>query len=95
MVADHVEPLAVAHLTGRRPHCIEAMFLEPFVGIEEKVLLAPQHSGQCLPHHTGRIFADAGRGYRLIESVGLATAPLDDLIEPAAEGAPGRIVAQS
>ena len=27
------------------------MFLEPFVHIEEEVLLAPQHPGQRLPHH--------------------------------------------
>src|ERR1700751_5318093 len=33
MVADHMKPLAVAHLAGRRPHRIEAVFLEPFVGI--------------------------------------------------------------
>src|SRR5206468_6411554 len=30
MIADHVEPLAVAHLPGRRPHRIVAVFLEPF-----------------------------------------------------------------
>ena len=74
IVADHVEPLAVAHLMGRRPHRIVAVFLEPFVGVVKEVLLAPQHPGQCLPHHTRLIFADAGRGYRLIERVGLAPA---------------------
>ena len=70
------------------------MFLEPFVGIVKEVLLAPQHPGQRLPHHTRLIFADAGRGYRLIERVGLVPALLDDLIELAAEGIPGGSVAQ-
>ena len=76
IVADHVEPLAVAHLTGRRPHRIVAVFLEPFVGVVKEVLLAPQHPGQRLPHHTRLIFADAGRGYRSIECVSLAPALL-------------------
>ena len=70
------------------------MFLEPFVAVEKEVLLAPQHSGQCLAHHIGRIFADMGRGYRPIERVGLLPALFDDLIELAAEGGPGGSVAQ-
>ena len=57
------------------------MFLEPFVDVEEEVLLAPQHSGQCLPHHIGRIFADSGRRYRPIERVGLNSPLLHYLIE--------------
>src|SRR4051812_29971983 len=61
VVADHVKPLAVADLAGRGPQRIDAMFLEPFIGIEKEVLLAPQHPGQRLPHYIGRIFADAGR----------------------------------
>ena len=84
MVADHVEPLAVPHLAGWS-HRVDAMFLEPFVNIEEEILFAPQHPGQCLPHHIGRIFADTGRRYRPIERVGLAPARLDNLIEPRAE----------
>ena len=89
MVADHVEPLAVADLTRRRPHRIVAMFLEPYVGVVKEVLLAPQHPGQCLPHHAGRILADAGRRNRLIERVGLAPSLLYDLIELPAEGVAG------
>ena len=86
MVADDVEPFAVAHLTGRGPHRIEAVFLEPFVGVVKEVLLAPQHPGQCLPHHLGLILADTGGSHRLIERVGLASTLIDDLIELSAEG---------
>jgi hypothetical protein len=50
------------------------MFFEPFVDVVVKKLLAPQHPGQRLPHHIGRIFADAARRDRVIESVGLAPA---------------------
>jgi hypothetical protein len=84
MAADHVEPLAVPHLAGWS-HWIDVVFLEPFVHIEEKVLFAPQHPGQCLPHYIGRIFADTVRRYRPIELVALAPALLDNLIKPRAE----------
>jgi hypothetical protein len=84
MVADHVEPLAVPHLAGWL-HRVDAMFLEPFVNIEEEILFAPQHPGQRLPHHIRRIFADTGRRYRAIERIRLAPARLDDLREPPAE----------
>ena len=84
MAADHVEPLAVPHLAGWS-HWIDAVFLEPFVYIEEKVLFAPQHPGQRLPHYIGRIIADTCRRYRPIELVGLVLPRLDDLREPPAE----------
>ena len=67
------------------PHCIKAMLLEPFIGIVKEVLLAPQHPGQCLPHHTGRVFVSAGRGDRLIERIGVASALVDNLGELPAE----------
>ena len=46
------------------------------------ILLAPQHPGQSLPHHIGRIFADTGRRYRSVEFVGLAPARFKDLHKP-------------
>jgi hypothetical protein len=69
-----VKPITVPDLAGRGLHWIGAVFLEPLVGIEEEKLLAPQHPGQRLAHYVSRIFADLGRGYRLIERVGLAPA---------------------
>jgi hypothetical protein len=54
-------------------------------GIEKEVLLAPQHPGQCLPHHIGLVCTGASGGYRLIERVGLLPALFYDLIELAAE----------
>ena len=37
---------------------IGAVLLQPFVGIEEEVLLAPQHAGQRLPHDRGPVVVD-------------------------------------
>ena len=83
--ADHVEPLAVPRTAGFRQQRIGPMFVEPFVEIVEEILLAPQHPGQSLPHHIGRIFAHPGRRYRPIELVGVAPARLENLSEPRAE----------
>ena len=89
MLTDHVEPLAVADLMRRGPHRVVAVFLEPLVGVVKEVLFAPKHPGQCLPHYIGRILADARRGNRPIEFVGLAPSLLYDLIELSAERGPG------
>ena len=50
-------------------HRIDAMFHEPLVEVEVKVLLGPQHPGQRLPHDKRLIFADSFRGDGLIELV--------------------------
>src|SRR5580704_7033605 len=94
MVPDHVEPLAVADLMRRRPHRIVAVFLEPSIGVVKEILFAPQHPGQCLPHHIGGIRTSACRRDRLVERVGVGPPICDDLIELAAERIPGGGVAQ-
>jgi len=94
VIADHVEPLAIAHLTGCLPHRIEAMFQEPFVGIQQEVLLAPQHPGQCLPLHIGHVLADVSGGHRPIERIRIAAARFDNLAELAAKRIAGAAVAQ-
>jgi hypothetical protein len=50
------------------------VFLQPFVHVEEEILLGPQHPGQRLPHHERFIFADPGRRYGLVELIGLMLA---------------------
>jgi transposase len=76
MIADHVEPFAVADRAGRWPHRIDTMFPEPLVDIKKEKLFAPQHPGQRLAHDIGRIFPDASRRDRLVELVGLAPAAI-------------------
>src|SRR6516165_946393 len=94
MIADHVEPLAVANLAGRGSHWVGIMFHEPFIGMVKEILLAPQHPGQRLPHDIGRILAYAGRRYRPIKLVGLAPARLYDLIKFLAKRVPRYRVAK-
>jgi hypothetical protein len=57
---------------------VDALFLEPLVGLQEVVLLAPEHAD----HHIGFIFAELGRCDRLVELVGLAQARFKYLVEP-------------
>src|SRR5437764_14148141 len=80
-----MHPLAVPRHAGFRQQWVSAMFLKPFVDVVEKVLLAPEHPCQSLPHHIGRIFPDAWRRYRVVELIGLAPPPFNDLTEPVAE----------
>ena len=54
------------------------MFREPFVHVEEEILLAPEHPGQRLAHDEGLIFADTVRGDGFVELIGLALAGLHD-----------------
>src|SRR6516225_972224 len=81
MIADHVEPLAVANLAGRGPHWVGIVFHEPFIGMVKEILLAPQHPGQRLSHHIGYVLAYAGGSYRPVKLVGLAPTRLYDLIK--------------
>ncbi len=62
-------------------HRIDTMFLEPFVHVEEEILLAPEHPGQRLAHDEGLIFADTFRSYGLVELIGLALTGLHDFSE--------------
>ena len=70
------------------------MFLEPFVGIQEKVLFGPQHPTQRLPHHIGCVVTYTGWRYRPVKLVGLVPARLHNLIKFLAERVPRYSVAQ-
>ena len=61
---------------------IDAVFRKPLVGLQEVVLLTPEHPGKGLPHHIGFICADLGRCDRSIELVGLALARFKRPFEP-------------
>ncbi len=78
VLVHHVEPFAVPHEASAGLHRIDAMFLEPFVHIEEEELLGPEHPGQRLAHDEGLIFADTRWGYGFVELVGLTLAGLHD-----------------
>src|SRR6516162_6991937 len=94
MIADHVEPLAVANLAGRGLHWVGIVFHEPFIGMVKEILLAPQHPRQRLSHDIGRVLACGGRCYRPIKLVSLVPARLYDLIKFLAKPVPRYRVAQ-
>ncbi len=77
----HVEPFAVPYEASAGLHRILTMFREPFVHVEEEILLAPEHPGQCLPHDNRLIFVHTFWSYGLVELIGLALAGLHDLGE--------------
>ena len=78
MLVHHVEPFAVPHEASAGLHRIDTVLLEPFVHVEEEILLGPEHPGQRLAHDQGLIFADAFRGDGFVELIGLALAGLHD-----------------
>jgi hypothetical protein len=57
------------------------VLVEPAVGVEEVVLLAPEHPREGLPHHAGRVLARYGGHDLAVELVGLRAPPLEDLLE--------------
>src|SRR6516164_6115398 len=61
------------------------MLAQPFFDLEKEVLLAPQHSGQCLSHDISGVFANSGGDYRAIKGVGFMPARVEDFRKPGAE----------
>jgi hypothetical protein len=81
----HVEPLRIPGSPIARMQGIGVVLVEPVVAVEEEELLAPQHAGDRLAHHTRRIGAH-GRGRdRLVELVRFANPVGEDRIERLAE----------
>ena len=62
------------------------MFLQPAIGIEEVVLLGPEHAGQGLAHHVGCIRGDRGWSHGTVELVRLLQASGEGLVNPRPEG---------
>jgi hypothetical protein len=73
------------------------MLPQPLGQIVIEVLLAPEHSGQCLTHHLGLILGQRIRGDGRIESVRFCLPGLEPGLERIPEGSPqplGRLVRQ-
>src|SRR5262245_976866 len=80
-----MHPLAVPRHAGVRQQWVSAMLFKPFVDIIEKVLLAPEHSGQSLPHHIGCVLFDAWRRYRVVKLIRLAPPRFNGLTKEVTE----------
>ena len=68
-------------LAGRLDQRMTPVLAQPALQIEVVVLLAPQHSRQCLAMHATLIFAKRFGCDPLVELVGVGDAALHDLVE--------------
>ena len=62
------------------------MLVQPVVAIEEEELLAPEHAGDGLAHHVGRVFTHRWRRDRLVELIGFTKPVIEEFVEILAEG---------
>ena len=60
---------------------VGVVLVQPVIAVEEEELLAPQHAGECLTHHVGRVFVDGWRRDGLVELVGFAKPAGEDVVE--------------
>ena len=56
VLVQHVEPLRVAGISISAMQGIGVVLVQPVVAVEEEELLAPEHAGEGLAHHAGRVF---------------------------------------
>ena len=64
---------------------VGVVLVQPVVAVEEEELLAPEHAGQGLTHHVGRVGTHRWRRDRLVELVGFTQPVGKDLVERLAE----------
>ncbi len=71
VLVEHVEPLRVPGISISGMQRVGVVLVQPVVTVEEEELLAPQHAGDGLAHHVGRVRGDRRRGHRAVELVRL------------------------
>ena len=82
----HVEPLRVAGISISVMQGIGVVLVQPVVAVEEEELLAPEHAGEGLTHHVGRVFTHRRRRDRLVELIGFTKPVSEELVERLAKG---------
>ena len=65
---------------------VGVVLVQPVVAVEEEELLAPEHAGEGLAHHVGRVRGDRWRGDRPVELVGFLQPGGEDLVKRLPEG---------
>ena len=71
VLVEHVEPLRVPGVSISGMQRVGVVLVQPVVTVEEEELLAPEHAGDGLAHHVGRVRGDRRRGHRAVELVRL------------------------
>ena len=62
------------------------VLVQPVVAVEEEELLAPEHAGQRLTHHVGRVFTHRWRRDRLVKLIGFTKPVSEDFIKLLSKG---------
>ena len=62
------------------------VLVQPVVTVEEEELLAPEHAGDGLAHHVGRVFTHGWWRDRLVELIGFTKPLRKDFIKLLSEG---------
>src|SRR5271167_4763484 len=65
---------------------VGVVLVQPVVTVEEEELLAPEHAGDGLAHHLGRIFIHRWRRDRLVKLIGFTKPVCEDFIKLLSEG---------
>ncbi len=86
VLVQHVKPLAVAELTTATLQGVGTMLRQPLVGVEEVVLLGPEHAGDSLAHHPRCLRGDCRRGHGTVELLGFTLPLRQGLLEPRPKG---------
>jgi len=60
---------------------VSAVFLQPLIGTEVVILLAPEHAGDGLAHHSGRVFTHGRWRDQLVELIGFTKRLREDFIK--------------
>ena len=81
VLVHHVEPLPVPELLAPVLEGARVVLLQPLVPVEEVELLGPEHAGERLSHHRGRVGGDRGWGHRAVERVRLGLPRAERLLE--------------
>ena len=86
VLVQHVEPLRVPGVAISGMQRVGVVLIQPVVAVEEEELLAPEHAGQRLAHHVGRVGTHRWRRDRLVKLVGFTQPVGKDLIKRLAKG---------
>ncbi len=62
VLVQHVEPLRVPGISISGMEGVGVVLVQPVVTVEEEELLAPEHAGDGLAHHVGRVFTQTDGG---------------------------------
>ena len=65
---------------------VGVVLVQPVVTVEEEELLAPEHAGDGLAHHVGRVFTHGRRRDRLVELIGFTKPVSEDFIKLLSKG---------